>query len=71
MLRAMGNTPVTREALRLAGEADCDPRTAARWLAGEAVRGRVAERLERATRTLGVARDSQRIQTREGRRGTR
>lgn len=46
--------PVSLTALRLAGEADADPRTAARYLAGERPRGRVADRLADAARRLGL-----------------
>ena len=46
----MSNTPrtPTSAALLLAALADCDPRTAARALRGEPMRGRVAERIAAA-----------------------
>lgn len=39
---------------RIAAAADCDPRTVARALRGEPVRGRVAERLSATLRGLGI-----------------
>jgi hypothetical protein len=39
---------------QLAAAADCDPRTAAKRLRGERVRGRPGERLERALPQLGL-----------------
>lgn len=50
----MSTLRITRDALRLAAEADSDPRTAERFLRGEPVRGRVADRLARAAQALGV-----------------
>lgn len=44
-----------RTALALAVVADVDPRTAARYLRGEPVRGLVAVRLARAAAGLGLA----------------
>jgi hypothetical protein len=41
-------------ALRLAGLAGCDPRSALAWLRGRPIRGLAGERIERAARELGV-----------------
>lgn len=47
---------VTTDALLLAASAAVDPRTAARFLKGERIRGGlVTERLARAARELGIA----------------
>ena len=47
---------ITRDALRLAVEADADPRTCARWLSGEPVRGHeLPTRLRDAAQRLGLA----------------
>jgi hypothetical protein len=41
--------------LRLASEADCDPRTAFAALEGRSVRARVRRRIEQAAKTLKIA----------------
>jgi hypothetical protein len=45
-----------RDVLRLAVAAECDPRTALRWLRGEAVRPRMEARLAGAAAKLGLRR---------------
>jgi len=42
------------QTLRLAVEAECDPRTAARYLAGEQVRPLARMRLERSAKKLKI-----------------
>ncbi len=45
-----------RDALRLAAETRCDPRTAEKWLTGEEVQGSAGYALERAARDLKIKR---------------
>ena len=41
--------------IRLAAAADADPKTVKRFAEGHAVRGRVAERIEKALSSAGIA----------------
>lgn len=60
MVRGMNATHTTkvdrRRLLRLAADADVDPRTVERALRGEPVRGRAGERVARALEKAGLAR---------------
>lgn len=55
MLAAMTQAHARKDILRLAAKADCDPRTAAKWLRGEpSVLPAIARELAVAAKSLGL-----------------